>query len=80
MIASVMDIQIEIFTVSGKLLKTILHNTVSDGYRVSDIKWDGNDDFGSPLGRGVYLYKIKVKAQQKDLQKESKFEKLVILK
>lgn len=78
--ADVMDIQIDIYTVSGKLVKTILHNTVSDGYRVADIKWDGNDDFGSPLGRGVYLYKIKVKAQQKDLIKESNFEKLVILK
>ncbi len=78
--ADVMDIQIDIFTVSGKLVKTIIHNTVSDGYRISDIKWDGNDDYGSPLGRGVYLYKIKVKAQQKDVVKESDFEKLVILK
>ncbi|MDA9773873.1 type IX secretion system sortase PorU [Saprospiraceae bacterium] len=78
--ADIMDVQIDIYTVSGKLVKTIAHNTVSDGYRISDIKWDGNDDFGSPLGKGVYLYKVKVKAQQQNLRKESNFEKLVILK
>ncbi len=76
----VMDIQIDIYTVSGKLVKTILHNSMVEGFRVADIKWDGNDDFGGNLGRGVYLYKIKVKAQSQNVVKESAFEKLVILK
>ncbi len=75
-----MDIQIDVFTVSGKLVKTILHSTVVEGFRVADIKWDGKDDFGSQLGRGVYLYKVKVRAQSQNLVKESDFEKLVILK
>ena len=76
----VMDIQIDIYTISGKLVKTISHNAMVDGFRVADIKWDGNDDFGSQLGRGVYLYKIKVLAQSQNVRKESDFEKLVILK
>lgn len=75
-----MDIQINIYTVSGKLVKTILHSSVVEGFRVNDIKWDGKDDFGSELGRGVYLYKVKVKAESQNIVKESDFEKLVILK
>ena len=76
----IMDVQVNIYTISGKLVKTIDHNTVAEGYRINDIKWDGNDDFGSPLGKGVYLYKIKMRAESQNIQKESKFEKLVILK
>ncbi len=76
----IMDIQINIYTISGKLVKTILHNSMVEGFRVADIKWDGKDDFGSELGRGVYLYKIKVRAEAQDVVKESDFEKLVILR
>ena len=29
---------------------------------VSDITWDGTDDFGSKIGKGVYVYKLKVRS------------------
>jgi hypothetical protein len=76
------DIVIQIFSVSGRLAKTIRHSGFSDGFRVDNIQWDGTDDFGSPIAKGVYLYKIKVKADVSgtDIRKESEFERLVILK
>lgn len=79
----VLDVQVSIFSVSGKLVKTILHTTPADGYRVTDINWDGKDEYGDQLARGVYLYRVKVRGTDlagAQVTAESDFEKLVILK
>ncbi|MEM9051913.1 MAG: type IX secretion system sortase PorU, partial [Bacteroidota bacterium] len=72
-----LNVLIEVFTVTGKLVKTI--NTVSntDGFRNEPIPWNGRDDFGDKLATGTYVYKVSVKNQAGD--KDMKFEKLVIL-
>jgi len=78
-----LDIQVRIFTVSGKLVKTIDAELLADGNRISDVPWDGKDDFGGDLAKGVYLYKVKVAPSDSQLgvdASESDFEKLVILK
>ena len=80
-----MEIQIRIFTVSGRLVKTLYKNILSDGAIRRDdcIEWDGNDEFGDKLARGVYLYKVSVRSfgtGNQTLTGESEFEKLVILK
>lgn len=77
---STIDIQIDIFTVSGKLVKTIFHTDEGQGFRVNDIKWDGRDDYGQVLANGVYLYRVKAKSALSSEIKESVFEKLVLLK
>lgn len=77
------SVLVQIFSVSGKLIKTIEQTVFSQGDRVTGIHWDGKDDYGDRLGRGVYLYKIKISAagiDDKRLKSESEFEKLVILK
>ena len=70
-----------IFTVSGKLVKTINTQT-NTGNGVSsiprDITWDGTDDYGNKIGKGVYIYKLKVTSTTTGLESE-KIEKLVIL-
>jgi FlgD Ig-like domain len=79
-----LDVQVSIFTVSGKLVKTLIKNIQAEGYRVSnEIPWDGRDEYGDPLARGVYLYRIKVRGAGTDGQAntvESGFEKLVLIK
>jgi hypothetical protein len=74
-----LDIQVQIFTIGGRLVKTIEENVFTDGRRVSGIKWNGTDDYGGQLAKGVYLYKVKVRAEGNKTS-ESDFEKLVILK
>lgn len=69
---------LNIFTVSGKLVKTIRQDILSDGFRVDNIHWDGLDDFGDKIGRGAYVYKLSVRTQGGD--SAHKFEKLVILR
>jgi flagellar hook assembly protein FlgD len=71
-------VQVKIFTVSGKLVKTIQRDILSESYRVDDIHWDGRDDFGDRIGRGAYIYKVDVRAENGATA--HKFEKLVILK
>lgn len=72
-----MDVQIQIFTVSGKLVKTIDKRVKTEGYRTEPIDWDGRDDFGDKIGRGVYIYRIKVIASNGSTADH--YEKLVIL-
>lgn len=73
-----LDVLIQIFTVSGKLVKTIDYQMISNGYKSDAIQWDGLDDYGSKIGKGVYIYRVKVKAPGDKIVE--KFEKLLILK
>jgi hypothetical protein len=78
-----MQVQIQIFTVSGKLVKTIQEEVIAEGYRVTGIEWDGLDDFGNAIGRGVYVYKVSIGLLSETNQittSTSEFQKLVILK
>lgn len=72
------DVTIEVFSVSGRLVKTIRETVATTGYRIEPIPWDGMDDHGDRLARGVYVYKVTIR--NKDLESAEKFEKLVILR
>ncbi|MFN0215626.1 MAG: type IX secretion system sortase PorU [Saprospiraceae bacterium] len=81
----ILDVQVSIFSISGRLVKTIQQTIANnDSYRIStDVQWDGNDEYGDPLARGVYLYRVKVRgtdATGASSTAQSDFEKLVILK
>ncbi len=71
------DVMIQVFTVSGKLVKTINQHVNSEGYRSEPIEWDGRDDYGDRIGRGVYVYRAFVRSV--DGATAEKYEKLVIL-
>ena len=73
-----LNVLIQIFTVSGKLVKTIRREIQTDGFRVGPIHWNGRDDFGDNIGKGVYLYKIKIRSDEGN--SAEKIQKLVILK
>ena len=73
-----LEVQVQVFTISGKLIKTISQNIITTGNLSRSISWNGLDDFGNKIGKGVYIYKLKVKSTISNLISE-KFEKLVIL-
>ncbi len=80
--SQVLDVSVQIFTVSGKLVKTINGQT-SGGSKITssvskDLVWDGKDDFGDKIGKGVYVYKLTVRSSELNKQVE-KIQKLVIL-
>ena len=73
-----LDVQVQILTITGKLVKTINQTIVNEGFNSRDVKWDGKDDFGGKIGKGVYVYKLTVKSSVTG-KKTEKIEKLVIL-
>jgi len=77
-VCTALDVRIQIFTVSGKLVKTIEQQVLQDGYRSEPIPWNGTDDFGDRIGKGVYVYRLEVRNEEGQFAEQ--YEKLVILK
>lgn len=84
----ILDVNVQIYTITGKLVRTfssvVTSNPFLEGYRTSrtSIEWDGKDDYGDPVGKGTYIYKVLVKSEDQEKCKGSAslVEKLVILK
>lgn len=72
-----LDVEIQIFTINGTIVKTINTNISSDGFRSDPISWNGLDDFEDKIGKGVYIYKLKIKTAEG--KAAEKIEKLVII-
>lgn len=73
---------VQIYTVNGRLVKTLTKAfPFSDGTVRRDdcIEWDGLDDYGDQLARGVYLYQIRLRGDGVNIV-DGELEKLVILK
>ena len=73
-----LDVQVQILTITGKLVKTINQQVITDGFLCRQVVWDGKDDFGDRIGKGVYVYKLTVRSTTTG-KKSEKYEKLVIL-
>jgi hypothetical protein len=72
------DVMLQIFTVSGKLVKTLSGSWFTTGNHFDQLSWDATDDFGDRLANGVYIYKLTLKPQSG--KNTSKIEKLMIIK
>ena len=55
------NVKIDIFTIGGRKIKTISLPNTSSGYH--NISWDGFDQFGGNIAKGVYIYKLKATNQ-----------------
>lgn len=73
-----LDVRIEIYTVSGKIVKTLQTTHLSSSRRVNELNWDGLDEYGDRIGKGVYIYKVSVKDSKGE--KAFKYQKLVLLR
>jgi hypothetical protein len=68
------EVIIRIYTVSGKLIRTISKPDAEVGYNILD--WDGRDEEGDPLSNGVYLYKITARNGNQRIDKIEKMIKM----
>lgn len=73
-----LQVQVQVITVTGKVVWTANQIVNTEGFTSREISWDGRDDFGDRIGKGVYIYKLTVKSLVTNTQTE-KYEKLVIL-
>jgi hypothetical protein len=77
-VCTALETQIEIYTVTGRLVKSINTDVKTVGFRVEGIEWDGRDDFGDQLAKGVYVYRVTVR--NPDGIQAQAIEKLYLLK
>jgi hypothetical protein len=73
-----LQVQIQIFTVAGTLVKTLDESFYNAPSHISGLNWNGLDDFGDKIGRGVYVYRIKVRSMT-DGSTAQVYQKLVLL-
>jgi flagellar hook assembly protein FlgD len=67
----VSDITLTIYNMLGQKVRTFNYQNTSAGYH--SVKWNTTNDYGDPVGAGVYLYQL----QAKDFVKTRK---MVLLK
>lgn len=71
-----LEVSLQVFTLSGRIIKVFQRTINTTGNRSCELEWDGRDEYGAKIGRGVYLYRLSVKAPGK--KRKEKIEKLVI--
>ena len=84
----ILDVNVQIYTITGKLVKTISQTVMAEpflqGFRTPKqaIEWDGRDDFGDVVAKGTYIFKIFARSQNQEKCKGSAtaVEKMVLLK
>lgn len=69
-------VEIRIYDINGRLVKTITDYRYGTSTRIEPIYWDGTSDSGMPLGSGVYVYNVTITGSNNERQ--SGFSKLVI--
>ena len=50
-------VKIEVFSVNGELVKTLLDETRAAGAHL-DVRWDGRNNANQPVSSGIYFYKL----------------------
>ena len=71
-------VSIDIFDLSGKLIKRIEENIYSEGNTVNNIQWNLVNDFGDNVIDGVYLYRLILRTSDGKLAQESS--KMIIIR
>ncbi len=56
-----LEVTINIFNLNGQIIKIIKSRVPSTGYSIPPVTWDGNDDGGRRVGKGIYPYNVTVK-------------------
>jgi hypothetical protein len=72
-------VEIEITDQFGKIVKTLNKNIAPAPTTINNLEWNTDDDLGTPLASGCYIYHLKVSSIS-DKAKAYKIQRLVILK
>ncbi|PKP33704.1 MAG: hypothetical protein CVU00_10260 [Bacteroidetes bacterium HGW-Bacteroidetes-17] len=74
---SIINFEIQIFSMDGKKIKSIVRTINPSGFNSDLIEWDGTSDSGTGLDAGIYLYRILINGKVVDGPNSRK---LIILK
>ncbi|MCK5839958.1 MAG: type IX secretion system sortase PorU, partial [Bacteroidales bacterium] len=76
--AQPLDIEIQIFSITGQLVRTINKDIYAEGYKSEPIQWYGDSNYGSKLDRGIYIYRVII--TNSIGEQTSKQQKLIIVR
>ncbi len=71
-------VKLDIVNQMGSFVKRIEGDYQSDGFRVACLEWDGADNLGQQIAKGVYVYRITISDQTGQSAHQSN--KLVLIK
>lgn len=63
-------INIKIMTIQGKVVKELNKDDLGDvhiGNNITDVVWDGTDEYGDRLSNGVYLYVVTIRVNGQEV-------------
>jgi len=66
-----MEFRLQIFALSGHLVRSFVRQITPGGYRTEPIVWDGKNENGKKLSAGIYIYRIIVRSSDGTDQEES---------
>jgi hypothetical protein len=66
-----LHVRINIFDISGKLIRTIENDIFAEGYKLPPVIWDGNIESGKKAGRGIYPYSVTLTAEDGEIARAS---------
>jgi flagellar hook assembly protein FlgD len=55
-----LDVTIDIFNIDGRIIKIIKTKIETTGYTIPPVVWDGNDEGGRKVGRGMYPFTVTI--------------------
>ena len=58
-----LGVVLEIYSITGVLVKRFEETYNDDGYRVGPINWNGKDEYGGNLSAGMYIAKLNIYAE-----------------
>jgi flagellar hook assembly protein FlgD len=64
------DIRIQIYTISGRLVREIRNDElglIHIGRNITDFTWNGTDMYGDKLANGVYFYHVVARYKGQDV-------------
>jgi hypothetical protein len=68
---SELDVVINVFNLNGRIIKIIKTTVSSAGYALPPLVWDGKDDRGNRVGRGIYPFTVTVSTETGEKTKAS---------
>jgi hypothetical protein len=66
-----LDVFLEIYSITGTLVKKLKERYSDNGYRIGPITWHGDDEYGGKLSAGMYIAKLVVSSSDGDFTSKS---------
>jgi hypothetical protein len=55
-----LDVTIKIYNINGKMIRILQTKIIPNGYTLTPVIWNGNDEGGQKAGRGLYPYTVTI--------------------